>query len=204
MAVITISKDCGTDSEKVALLAAERLGYEHIGNSFIEKIADELKMSESEAEMFRKTSQSRILRFVDQYTCSIVQRVLDRDQGCLDDGKYFEVTKKLVENVYDSGNAIIMEWGGQCILKGKPNTLHVRLTMDENEKIKKIMTANLLNEQAARKYIQREERDLKEYIRQYFNEDWNNMRLYDLIIDMGKTSVDRAVDLICDNAKHKN
>ena len=26
---------------------------------------------------------------------------------------------------------------------------------------------------------------------------------YDLIIDMGKTSVEKAVDLICDNVKHK-
>lgn len=203
MAIITISSDCGTESEKVASQVAKKLGYEYIGNQLISEIARELKVSESEAEMFRKTSQSRILRFVDRYTCSIVQRVVDREQGCLDDGKFFDVTKRLVEKIYDVGNAIIIGWGGQCLLKGKPNTLHVRLTKEESEKIKTVMAERHLDEKAARAYIDREEGDLRAYMKQYFHEDWDNARLYDLIIDMGKISADQAVDLICDNIKYK-
>ena len=85
MAVITVSKEFGTESEKVASLAADKLGYETIGKNLVADIAKELHISESEAATFRKTSQSRILRFVDRYTCSIVQKVVDREHGCLDD-----------------------------------------------------------------------------------------------------------------------
>jgi cytidylate kinase len=160
-------------------------------------------VSESEAEMFRKTSQSRILRFVDRYTCSLVQKVVDREHGCLDDKNYYETTKKLVLNVYEADNAIILGWGGQCILRGKPNTLHVRLVKDEETKIREVMKNRNLEHKAAKAFIEREESDLKAYIEHYFNEDWNAAHLYDLIIDMGKTSVEQAVDLICDNLKHK-
>ncbi|RZB33884.1 MAG: hypothetical protein SRB2_03277 [Desulfobacteraceae bacterium Eth-SRB2] len=203
MAVITISKEFGTESDKVASQASQRLGYEYIGDHLIAEIAKELHVSESEAEIFRKTSQSRILRFVDRYTCSIVQKVVDREYGCLDDKNYYETTKKLVQNVYESGNAIILGWGGQCILRGKPNTLHVRLIKDEETKIKEVMQNRNLEHKAAKAFIEREEGDLKAYIEHYFNEDWNAAHLYDLIIDMGKTSVEKAVDLICDNVKHK-
>jgi len=203
MAVITISKAFGTESEKVASQAAQRLGYEYIGDHLIAEIAKKLHVSESEAEMFRKTSQSRILRFVDHYTCSLVQKVVDREHGCLDDKNYYETTKKLVQNVYEAGNAIILGWGGQCILRGKPNTLHVRLTKDEEIKIKEVMQNRNLEHKAAKAFIEREEGDLKAYIKHYFNEDWNAAHLYDLIIDMGKTPVEKAVDLICDNLKHK-
>ncbi len=203
MAVITISKAFGTESEKVASQAAQRLGYEYIGDHLIAEIAKKLHVSESEAEMFRKTSQSRILRFVDRYTCSLVQKVVDREHGCLDDKNYYETTKKLVQNVYEAGNAIILGWGGQCILRGKPNTLHVRLTKDEEIKIKEVMQNRNLEHKAAKAFIEREEGDLKAYIKHYFNEDWNAAHLYDLIIDMGKTPVEKAVDLICDNLKHK-
>ena len=79
MAVITISKEFGTESEKVASQTAQRLGYEYIGEHLIAEIAKELHVSESEAEMFRKTAQSRILRFVDRFTCSIVQKGVDRE-----------------------------------------------------------------------------------------------------------------------------
>ena len=203
MAVITISKEFGTESEKVASQAAKKLGYEYIGEQLIAEIAKELHVSESEAEMFRKTSQSRILRFVDRYTCSLVQKVVDREHGCLDDKNYYETTKKLVLNVYEAGNAIILGWGGQCILRGNPNALHVRLVKDEETKIREVMKNRNLEHKAAKAFIEREESDLKAYIEHYFNEDWNAAHLYDLIIDMGKTSVEQAVDLICDNLKHK-
>ena len=203
MSVITISKEFGTESEKVASQAAKKLGYEYIGEQLIAEIAKELHVSESEAEMFRKTSQSRILRFVDRYTCSLVQKVVDREHGCLDDKNYYETTKKLVQNVYDAGNAIILGWGGQCILRGKPNTLHVRLIKDGETKINQLMKDRNLEYNAAKAFIDREESDLKAYIEHYFNEDWNAAQLYDLIIDMGKTPVEQAVDLICDNLKHK-
>ena len=203
MAVITISKEFGTEGETVASLVAEKLGYEYIGKNLVADIAKELHISESEAATFRKASQSRILRFVDRYTCSIVQKVVDREHGCLDDKNYYEVTKKLVENVYEAGDVIILGWGSQCLLKGKPDTIHVRLIKDNDLKTKELIQAENLSPKAAKDFIDREEGDLKAYVRQNFNEDWNDAHLYDLIIDMGKISVEKAVDMICDNVKHK-
>ena len=203
MAVVTISKEFGTEGEKVASLVAEKLGYEYIGKNLVADIAKELHISESEAVTFHKTSQSRILRFVDRYTCSIVQKVVDREHGCLDDKNYYEITKKLVENVYEAGNVIILGWGSQCLLKGKPDTLHVRLIKDNDLKINAIMQSENLSHKSAKDFINREEGDLKAYIEHHFNEDWNAAHLYDLIIDMGKTSVEKTVATICDNVKHK-
>jgi cytidylate kinase len=203
MAVVTISKEFGTYPEKVASLAAKKLGYEYIGKKLASEIAKELNLSESEVEMFKRTSQSRILRFMDRYTCTLVQKVVDREHGCLDDENYYNSTKALVENLYAADNVIILGWGGQCILRGKPHTLHVRLMQDEALKIKKVMEDHGLNRLAAKKLIDREESDSNSYIKHYFNEDWNDARLYDLVIDMGKTSVEQAADLICENIKHK-
>lgn len=202
MAVVTISTEFGTESEKVASLAAQKLSYEYIGNNLIAKIAKELNISQSEAEVFRKTSQSRILRLVDRYTCSIVQKVVDREHGCLDDKNYYETTKRLVEKSYEAGDVIILGWGSQCILRGKPNTLHVHLKKDAEIKVNKVMKNRNLDYKAAKDYIKREEDDSRAYIKEYFKEDWTDARLYDLIIDMGKNTVVKAVDLICDNIKY--
>lgn len=65
------------------------------------------------------------------------------------------------------------------------------------------MQARNLDRDAAKALIEQEEGDLKEYIKHYFNEDWNAAHLYDLIIDMEKNSVEKAVEMICDNVKHK-
>jgi len=202
MAVITISKEFGTRSDAVAALAAEKLGYETIGDRLLSKIAKDLNISESEAEVFRQASGSRILRLVDRYTCSLVQKVVDREHGCLDDKNYYETTRRLVENLYNEGNVIILGWGGQCILRGRAGTLHVRLIKDHALKVSEVMAAKNLDESAAAAVVEREEKDLKAYIRHYFDEDWNDARLYDLVIDMGKTTAEQAADRIVDNIAH--
>ena len=199
MAVITISKESGTEPEKVASIAAKKLGYEYIGKKLAAEIAKDLHLSEAEVKTFKQASLSRIIRFMDRYTCSLVQKVVDREHGCLDDANYYETTKKLVLNLYEADNMIILGWGGQCILRGKTNTLHVRLTKDENLKIEKIMNDYRINRLDAKKKIEREEKDSSAYIKHYFDEDWNDAHLYDLIIDMGKNSVEQAADIICKN-----
>ena len=65
------------------------------------------------------------------------------------------------------------------------------------------MQGKNLNHDAAMALIEKDEGDLREYIKHYFNEDWNAAYLYDLVIDMEKNSVEKAVDLICDNVKYK-
>ncbi len=188
MAVITINKEFGTNSQRVASKLAQKLGYEYIGDQLLAQIAKELNLSEHEAETFLQTSKSSVLRLVDKYTCSIVQKVVDREHGCLDDKAYFEKTKELVEKLYANDNVIILGWGAQCILKGKPNTLHVRLNKDQELKISELMEQQKLTHKAAEHKINSDEQDLKVYIKEYFNADWNDARLYDLVIDMGKNN----------------
>jgi cytidylate kinase len=202
MAVITISREYGINSTEIASEAAQRLGYEYIDKHLVSQIAEKLHISEHEAEAFIKASSGRLLRFVDRYTCTLVQKVVDRSHGCLDDDKYFMTTKKLVEDIYKEGNAIILGWGGQCILKGKPGTLHVRLVKQEEAKIKTVMEEQSVDEKNAKKIIEQEETEMREYIKQFFHKDWNDARLYDLVIDLGKTSVEEAISLIIDNIKH--
>jgi cytidylate kinase len=201
MGVITISKESGTDSEQVASLLAKKLGWDYIGKQLVARLAKELHISEGDVETFLSDAHSRLLRFVDRYTCTIVQKVVDREHGCLDDENYFEAVKKLVEDVYQAGNAIILGWGGQCLLRGKPGVLNVRLIRDEEEKIKTIMSKYKVSRRAAKDHIAREEGDSKSWIKHYFNEDWNDARLYDLIVDMGKTSIEKAAEMIIKNLK---
>lgn len=203
MAVVTINKEFGTGSQRVASKLAEVLGYECIGDQLIAQIARELNLSEHEAETFRQTSKSSVLRFVDKYTCSVIQKVVDREHGCLDDAAYYEKTKELVEKLYENGNVIILGWGAQCILKNRPEVLHVKLIKDPDLKISELMERQHLSRKAAEYKIREDEEDLKAYVAKYFDADWNDARLYDLVIDMGKLSVQEAVDLICENLKHK-
>lgn len=203
MAVITISKEFDTQSDEVAAKLSERLGYETVGNQLVAEIGKDLHLSESEVNTFRQTSKSAVLRYLDKFTCSIVQKVVSNEQGCLDDKAYHEKTKELVENLYAHDNVVILGWGGQCILKGKPNVLHVRLRKDDEKKIASLMDNDNMDRDSAVWELKSAEDDSRAYIKHYFKADWNDVGLYDLVIDMGKSTVDEAVDLISENLNHK-
>ena len=203
VAVVTVTGEYGTGSEQVVSELARKTGYDHIGEELLKEIADQLHLTESEVEVFRKASHSRLIRLMDRYTCSLVQKVVDRTHGCLDDRDFHDTATALVEKLYTAGNVVIHDWGAQCILKGRPETVHVFLQQDRDAKIEAAMQQLHIDFQAARSIVDDEERNSEQYIRQFFKADWKDPRLYDLIIDRSKTSVAAAAQMIADHLQRR-
>jgi len=202
MAVITINGEYGSGTREVGKLVAEKMKYEFIERHLLAQIAEKLNISENEAMIFEKTLSSRIIRYIDRYTCTMVQKVVDGEYGCLDDDKYYDATKSLVEELYEAGNVTLIGWGSQCLLAGKPDTFHVRLTKSEDQRVKSVMNIRGINEANAKKIMKKEDADSEAYIKHYFDKDWNDARLYNLVVDTGKTEIEKAAGMICDNVKN--
>ncbi len=203
MAVITMTSEYRAGGQRVATGVAEKLGFEYIGEQLVAEVAKQLNMSKSEAETFLKPGSSNILRYLDRYTCSIVQRVVDREHGCLDDTTYYDKTRELVENIYKNENAVILGWGAQCILRKKPETFHVLLKKTHEQKIQQTMETLNYSRKTAEQTIKSEEEEKKAYIQKYFQVDWQDPSLYDLILDMEDYSAQAAADLICSKAQQQ-
>ena len=203
MAVITVNGEFGTESEQVVAELARQMKYDHIGAELLKQIAEQLHLSESEVEVFRKASHSRLIRLMDRYTCSLVQKVVDREHGCLDDRDFYATSSALVEKLYDSGNVVIHDWGAQCILRERPDAVHVFLRLGRDAKIEGAMQRLRLEFQAARSIVEEDERNTEQYIRQFFNVDWKDPGLYDLMIDRDNISVAETVEVIVDHIHSK-
>jgi cytidylate kinase len=184
----------------VASGIADKLGFEFIGDRLVAEVAKELNMSEHEAKTFLKPGGSSLMRYLDKYTCSVVQKVVDREHGCLDDSAYYEKTRELVEKIYKNENAVILGWGAQCILQKKPETFHVLLKKQADKKLAQVMEAKNIGQKQAEKLIKEDEEEKKAYIRKYFETDWQDPSLYNLIIDMEDYTIETAVGLIADKS----
>ncbi len=202
VAVITITGEKGTGSWNLVRRLAKRMDYDYIGEDLKREIAKELKLSESEVEVFRKASQSKLIRKLDRYTCSLVQKVVDRERGCLDDQDFHDTTVKLISDLYENGNLVFHNWGAQCILKNRPDTVHVLVRRDLEKKVAVAMADYDLSASAARKLVLDDEQNMVQYLKQFFDADLNDARLYNLIIDIDDAGPDRAVEMIVDHIKH--
>lgn len=201
MAVITITSEYNAGGQRVATDLAKKLDFQFVGDQLVADVAKELNMSKHEAETFLKAGGSSILRYLDRYTCSIVQKVVDREHGCLDDATYYNKTRELVENIYKNENAVILGWGAQCILQKKPDTFHVLLKKNPEKKIEDVMEKRKCSRKDAERLISNDEEEKKAYIKKYFQADWHDPSLYNMIIDMENYTADQAVGIIAEKAE---
>ncbi len=199
MAVITISREFACGGRIFAQKLAEQLGYSVLEKELVAQVAEDLNISKSEAALFEKNRGSKLLRFLDRYTSHTVKKVVDRSYGRLDDRSYYDVTTKLVLQVAAEGNVIILGWGGQCILERHPNTLHLRIVKNAQERVAFTKENHpKLDDRAAQEYVEREDREKAGYIEHYFNRSVNDPHLYHMLLNLSRIKEAEALRIILD------
>ena len=105
--------------------------------------------------------------------------------------------------IYDfarRGQVVIIGRGGQVLPKNLSGTLHVRIFAPFDLRVKRLAERERVAEKHAVRMIQRSDHDSAGYIHSFFNADWNDARLYDLLINTERVSLPTAVKLILDSA----
>ena len=113
------------------------------------------------------------------------------------------ITRAVIEEAAERGNAVIVGRGGAFILGRRPGVLHVQLHAELEARVR-YLTSRVdevprdarPDEGSLRELCSSIDAARAEYIRKLFNANWLDARHYDLSIDTGTLGVDRAFDLI--------
>jgi hypothetical protein len=119
----------------------------------------------------------------------------------------FQIQKKkflhsLEAVIYDfgrKGNVVIVGRGGQVVLKDLPGVLHVRIIAPFEIRLKQIMALEGGDDKKARRVLTQSDRDSAGFLRSFFDVDWEDRSLYDLMINTEKLSTETAAKLIMDS-----
>ena len=183
MYFITISEMMGTNGEKIARKVAEELKYTFYGAEELFEAASEMGFL-SEIKKLDEKAPALLERFFSEKP----KIYLDRLQSVI-----YEVAKK--------GNAVFFGRGGKFLLQSFDCAFHILVTGSMEKRIQRVMEEEQVGREIAEKIINRSEHDKKAFIRFAYDEDWLNPRLYDLLLNTDKLSIDSAVRMIVDAAK---
>lgn len=198
MAIITLSRELGSEGDKICDMMCEELGYCRVDKAVLMQIAEEAGI-DIDAVLEVEKGFTKRARLVSGEMTSLYrkQRTAFEKQGVIDDLTYAEVVKNAVENYARQGNAIIVGRGGQMLLRDWPNALHVRLFAPEQVRVQRIMAREGLSEAAATRRVKQSDEQKRQYIRQMFrNADWRNLKYYTLAIDTSKIPPKTAAQII--------
>jgi len=114
---------------------------------------------------------------------------------------YGELIRRVILEYAQIGDVIIVGRGGQVVLKGFANVLHVRTQAPEELRILRLTERLGLDQKEAERQIHQADKERMRYMKHFYNVKWDDPDLYHLVINTGKVSADLATQIICDTAQ---
>ena len=125
--------------------------------------------------------------------------VREHDAGSatyLDRGTYQLLITTLMQDLGQTGRAVIVGRASQVILADHPAACHVKIVAPFAQRIEVLMDAREMDRENAQKLAAQHDDWRKAYLRNAHNADWDDPLLYDLTINTGRVDADAAVDMI--------
>jgi cytidylate kinase len=217
MAIITLSREYGSGGDEVANRLCEALGYHCFGKRQIIEAASETTLSKN--NIIDYTEDNHEVQYFQNRlfgrTASPVQKIAwsenpsiatSPDRADVHDTAVLSLSGKAIQAAVGAGNMIIIGRGGQVILKDTSGVLHVRIEAPVEKRVEWVKQ-ELKKEPgvpqsekklaaAASDIIANRDMSSADYIKRYFNTDWGDPRLYHLVLNLGKLTVEQAVQII--------
>lgn len=217
MTVITISRQFGSGGDEIASQVGEILHYQHFDKRIIIQAAAESGLSEEEIIDFSEESHhaqgfferlfkprgvaqvGRVWR-EDSTGARIVEEVPMREEILL------ALMQRAIRAAAKAGRMIIVGRGGQAVLRNEPGILSVRIEAPVEDRIQRVKesfrreqgmtnTDTELRRAAQDRIVERDAASA-DYLKRFYQVEWDDPLLYHLVINTGKVSLEQAAQMI--------
>lgn len=197
MPVITISHQVGSHGREIGQAVAKRLNLDYIDRQVVQAAAQQLGISEDEATEMDGKAQSTAVRILSLIAGGPDTLIVPPVNGevTVDDRKYFQATRKVLEASATSNRVVIAGHGANFALTNK-QSLSVYIYAPQEQRITTLMGRDKINHHEAEHQIVHNDQDRARYIKTFYNADWYKPTNYHLMINTGLVRQDVAVELI--------
>ena len=178
--VVTVAREYGSGGGPIAARLAARLGWELVDNSLIMRVAEHARVAPAVCHNHDEC--------VDSWFHRLNKRTFGRGAfESVASGEVFDadsmvtLSRKVIEQAATTGNVVIVGRGAQCILQGRPDTFHLFVYAPMDERIRRVreMYGSAF---ASVERIMEMDRVRTQYVRHYYDADWRDPHLYDILI----------------------
>lgn len=186
MAVVTISREFGSEGDFIAQQVAQSLGYHFVDRKFIGVILGQFGFVEFDKEY--ATSPTFWERFD-------AQREKQRDS-------LVGMLNQVIQAVAKHGNVVILGRSGFEVLGGFADILHVRIQAPFPVRVDRIMKQQNISFEQAETVVKNNDKVRVAFVEEFYRVPWNSIHAFDLVIDTGKISPNAATHWVIDATKN--
>jgi len=190
--IITISREFGAYGGTIGLKVAEKLGYEFYNKEIILQAA---KYSNVDMDSLQKWDEKVPINF------GFAQSLFDFYNKPLNE-KLFAAQKKVIREIGEKGNCVIVGRNANSILREFDNALHIFVHAEPYFRIMHLKEK--MPDSSEAKIIERMravDKTRRKYCSYYTNTEFGVADFYDLCLSSSTLGVDTCVDIICQLAE---
>jgi CMP/dCMP kinase len=199
MAVITISRQYGSEGDEIAANLCQILGYQAFDKQLMMKVAGEVGLTEGEVVDFSE-DQHRVRSFLDRLLGSpplvMTQSHTWSEVKVIGEAESIPLVQTIIRAAYKHDNIVIVGRGGQAVLRSEPGVLHVRIEAPLETRIQRVQLREGLTYELAHDVVAQRDRAAADYLKRFYGVDWSDSLLYHLIINTGRWGIESASRLI--------
>ena len=178
MAIITISRELGSMGSEIAQILEQKLKY---------RIIDKETLT---AELFQQGFTD--MKKYDEKQPSLYNRFTSENYI------YIHFLQSALYKFAEKGRCILLGRGGQYFFCDLPGTMKIHVITPYKLRLQRIKVRFSCESPKAEKIMQTSDRERSGFYNFFFNIDWHDSRLYDLVINTQHLSPKKAVEIIID------
>jgi len=189
----------GAAGKTIGKRVADTLGYYYADEDIIDRAAVEVSVSPDGKKILETEPSDKVKRFISKlnpFGTSLMELQLSDKERYIDGFKYVELLNLIIPKIAKDGNAVIVGRGGQYILHDFENTYHILLIAKDGDRIKFIEDNYRASSTSAVQIIKRMNKRRANLYSFFGKKDYDNPKLYDLILNTSLKSIDKAEELI--------
>jgi cytidylate kinase len=194
---IALSRQMGSGGTYIGYLAAKRLGFQYVDREILREAARQLEIDVGILEGLDQRSSGLVENLIraftfgtpDAHSAPLRKPVYDRD--------LFAVECRIMNEIADRYNAVIVGRAGFYALRDRPRVLRVFVHAPLEFRVRRIMKVHhLTDEREAQSLVEETDRRRAKFIRDMTGADWYDATHYHLCIDASAIDFDSSVAMI--------
>ena len=192
---VTVARQYGSDGTEVAKRLSERFGFDFYDRRLIEMAAKESGFDPDVLEDVDEKATSSLLYSL-SYGHTATTEGLSLVNLPLND-KLFSIQSNIIKGIADSDRSSVIV--GRCadfVLAGRPGLVRVYIFSDFDRRVERIAKRRDIDISKAKDEVIRIDKRRAGYYNYYTGKKWGRIENCDLVINVDKTGVDGAVNVI--------
>ena len=184
-AYLTVSREAGSSGTELARLIGQRLGWDVLDKELLDFMTERYRMPH---EMLEAVDETRANWVHDMLGSFFDARVVSHDN-------YVVHLERIVHLAALHGNVVFIGRGAQAFLP-RSHGLAVRVIAPRKQRVDHIMQRHNLSHERAAALINEVDSARRQFCERHFHHDPASAEEYDLLINMGRMTLDEAADAV--------